>query len=138
METNRTKALAFMLVGIAAWGSSALIYRWMIVPRLPEWRSVPIWWWGIQLLPLVAAVVSAGVLSRSTREAAINGLLLVVPPVLVVSAYGAVTGRPIGHDMWVHEPLYWLVALAQVAIGVASVLVTATVSRTVIGRRHGV
>ena len=135
---NPPRSIMFAVLGIAAWGLSQLIYRLSILPHLPEWRSVPMWLWGVQLLPLAAAVVATGVLSRTLREASINGLSLVVPPILVVAAYGALTGRPVGHDVWVGDPLYLIGVVAQMTVGVLGVVLTAAIARNVSTRGHGV
>jgi hypothetical protein len=135
---NRIKSLLLAGTGIVALSLSEAIYRLAIVPRLPKWQSVPIWWWLVQMLPLVAAVVLTGLMSRTVRDATMNGLSLVVPAVLVVSAYGALTGQPIGHDIWVQDPVYWLIAIAQVGVCLLGVVLTATISRSFIKPRHGV
>ena len=135
---NRANSLFYAGVGVGAWLLSESIYRFAIVPRLPGWRSVPIWWWVVQLLPLAAAVVFTGVVSQTPLKAVINGIFLVLPPIALVTAYGLVSGRPVAHDMWASDPFYWVVASAQLVLGILSVVLTAAISRAVIARRHGV
>jgi hypothetical protein len=96
------------------------------------------WLWGVQLLPLAVAVVVTGVSSRTLREASINGLFLVIPPILFVAAYGALTGRPVGHDIWVGDPLHLFGVVAQITVGVFGVVLTAAIARHVSTRVHGV
>ncbi|HXC53616.1 MAG TPA: hypothetical protein VN634_22200 [Candidatus Limnocylindrales bacterium] len=94
-------------------------------------RHVPIVWWLAYLLPILAAIVAAGIVSRTAREALTNGLWLAVPPIVLVTVYGTFTGLPIGHDMWIDTPDYWLRGIIQVSITVLAVVITAAVSRNV-------
>ncbi len=126
-----SKSLTLAAVGISAWVTSELIYRLGVIPRLPERRHVPIVWWLACLLPILAAIVAAGIVSRTARAALTNGLWLAVPPVVLVTVYGAFTGLPIGHDMWIDSPDYWLRGIFQVSITVLAVVISAAVSRNV-------
>lgn len=132
------RSLVVVLAGLAGWGLSQAVYRFAIIPRLPEWHSVPFWWWLLEFFPLLCSVVLAGTLSRTTREAAVNGLCLVVPPVAILSASGAITGQPVGHDMWVTDVAYWLVVGIQVTVGVFAVIGIERITRGLTARRHGV
>jgi len=135
---NRTNPFFFAILGFGAWVLSEAIYRFTIVPRLPEWRSVPMWCWAVQLLPLAAVAVFTGVVSQAPRRAAINGVFLVSLPLSLNAVYGLLTGRAVAHDMWASDFAYWLVASIQLALGVLIVVLTAVIAGAVIRRRHGV
>lgn len=72
------------------------------------------------LLPVGLVVVWAGYRSRSLSQVAVSAIAIVLPWVLVEAVYDFVTGRPVGHEIWVTDPPYWLaVALQLLVCGVA-------------------
>jgi hypothetical protein len=135
---NRTNPFFFAVMGFGAWVLSETIYRYAIVSRLPEWRSVPIWCWAVQLLPLVIAALFTGIVSQTLRRAAINGFFLFSLPLGLIAVYGLVTGRAVAHDLWASSLAYWLVASAQLALGILIVVLTAAIAGAATRRRHGV
>ena len=76
-------------------------------------------------MPWAAVAVVAVYLSRTTTQILAAAIALVLPWFVIDSLHSLVTGRPIGHDVWVGDPLYWLgvgthLLLAVIAIGFLS------------------
>lgn len=106
--------------GLLASATSALIYWQLIVPQLPRLLAVPLWWWGFMLLPVGLVIVWAGYQARSLSQVLASAGAIVLPWVGAQAVYGLITGRPVGHDVWVTDLWYWLaVALQVVVCGVA-------------------
>lgn len=65
--TTRLTALV-LLLGVSVVLSQELYYEPLVVPRLAEWKEVPVLWWVAAFAPEFAASVAAALLSRSTKE----------------------------------------------------------------------
>jgi len=53
---------------IAAGIAGLILYEKIIVPLLPDVKSVPIWWWGLQTAPIWMAALLLGWQTLSIRE----------------------------------------------------------------------
>ena len=90
-----------------------ILYRSLVVPRLPGWTSVPVGWWLLVLSPVAVAPLVVGLLVRNLRE----GVAVVAGGAVLASLYlwwAARTYQP-GHlksyaleaptVFWVQTPL---------------------------------
>lgn len=98
----RALLLGALLAGALVLGDLVL-YRQLLVPRLPEWQSVPWYWWLLVLTPELAALVIVGLLVRNVREllscSAVAAILTAV-----YSAWAASSGEP-GHLKGLEAPI---------------------------------
>lgn len=102
-----TIAMAFALVL-----GYQIIYRTLIVPRLPNWNRVPLVWWILALLPVIAVCVIAGTKVKSFLEVCVLSLT----GALCGNIYGyfvAVTNQPgLKKSLAIEAPVeYWTLDL---------------------------
>ena len=65
---DRTSLLVALGLVVAVVVSDQVVYRFLVVPRLAEWQSVPIHQWLIVSLPvLLASLIGGGYLLRGQR-----------------------------------------------------------------------
>ena len=111
-----TAGAALVTVAAAIFSQQAL-YEWVVVPRLPGLRQVPVAWWLGLAAPVILAAVVSGWLARSWGET----LMAAALGALGLQAYGlwlAQAGRPGWYKSFaVEAPLeYWTLGTLQVLL----------------------
>lgn len=109
--------LAWLAVAaLVASAVSSLIHWQMIVPQLPELSLMPRMWVALQPLPVVLVVILAGYQARSISRVLASAAAIVLPWVVVETAYGLITGRPVAHDLWATDAAYWQIVIGQIVV----------------------
>jgi hypothetical protein len=98
--------------------SDFVLYRTLIVPRLADWRSVPLFWWALVAMPVAIAIIVAGSLARGLKDILSSSAVATVLTTFY-AAWAAQQGQP-GHlksftaespsDAWLLGPGVALVA----------------------------
>jgi hypothetical protein len=114
MVTLRSLVL-FAVLGTVAFVVERRIYEAVIVPRLPGFSKVPLWWWLGEFTPPILVFLYAGWRGSSIRAAAAFAAAACLPWLMGRAMYGALTARPIGHDLWVGDSVFWIGAAVQSA-----------------------
>src|SRR5262245_60428819 len=106
---NRARAyLVAAIAGAVAYSSQAAIYSSFILPRLPEWQSVSLYWWAVEFSPVVVLLVAIALLASGPRSVVAWVSAAFIPWQVLWALYAAILDRPIGHDLWVPDPSYWV------------------------------
>jgi len=112
---------------------SELIYRFLIVPRLPSVQSVPLIWWGGVYFPI--ALVFAVILFRRPWNwlpgATAIGLGVSVACIAIDAVRGR-TGLPVSHDLFFGTTEYVFSAICRTVIILLFFLFIAWVGSAVI------
>ena len=108
MPNRKRQYLVAAIAGVFAYSSEAAIYASFIVPRLPEWQSVPTHWWAIQFSPVVLLLAAIALLAPSAREVVAWSSAAFIPWQVIWALYSAVLDQPVGHDLWVSDSSYWV------------------------------
>jgi hypothetical protein len=98
--------LAAAIAGVFAYSTETAIYSSFIVPRLPEWKSMPLCWWTFEFSPVVALLVAIAGLAPSARTAVAWSSAAFIPWQALWAPYAAIFDRPVGHDLWVTDSSY--------------------------------
>ena len=135
---DRTSLL--VVVGLVAGVivSDQVMYRFLVVPRLTEWQSVPIHQWLIVLLPVVlTGVIGGGYLLR-------RGQRLVVALLAAIATQGYLTVAALlqspghGKSLAIESPTsLWTSGLSLVAVGYVLLLGIGQIIRLVGSARAG-
>jgi hypothetical protein len=121
MSTDGKRLVALAAGSLAAFGLSGWLYQSLIVPRLPEIPSVPLWWWVATYLPVILIIAAAGIAATSLSKVPLYSSSVFVPPMVVEVTRGLVTDAPVMHDVWVQDWGYWGIQLIQFAACTAGV-----------------
>ncbi len=108
----RTIALLAVL-GTIAFGTERLIYEVLIVPRLSTVPKVPLWWWMGEFTPPVLVFLYAGWRGGSINATLVLSLAAFLPSLTARVLSSAITGRPVGHDLWVTDREFWIGVVLQ-------------------------
>ena len=96
------------IAGVFAYSSEAAIYSSFIVPRLPEWKAVPLYWWALQLSPVILLLAAIAYFAPSVRAVVGWSSAAFIPWQALWVAYAAILDKPVGHDLWVTDSSYWI------------------------------
>jgi hypothetical protein len=103
----------FAVLGTIAFGAERLLYEALIVPRLSTVPKVPLWWWIGEVLPPVLVFLYTGWCGRSLMTTLALSLAAFLPWLAARALSSLITGRPVGHDLWVTDPQFWIGAILQ-------------------------
>jgi len=105
---NRARvSLVAAIGGALAYSSQAVIYSSFIVPRLPEWPSVPLYWWVLRFSPVVFLLVAIALLAPRASTVVGWSSAAFLPWQVFWAVYAAILDKPVGHDLRVADSSYW-------------------------------
>jgi hypothetical protein len=108
MVNGARRYLVAAIAGALAYSSEAAIYSSFIVPRLPEWQSVPFYWWALQFSPVVLLLAAIAFFAPSARTVVGWSSAAFIPWEALWVVYAALLEKPVGHDLWVTDSSYWV------------------------------
>jgi hypothetical protein len=84
-----------VVIAAAVVVADLFLYQTFVVPRLPDWRTVPMHWWGVVGTPIIVAVVVVGFRSATFKQLLVSSLVAAILSAVYL-AWAGQTGQP-GH-----------------------------------------